>query len=100
MSGVDVGRSRIAAFTLAGIFAAIGGLYLALQTGSGNADVPQSGAYTLNSIAAAVIGGILIVLLASVLSVMQMPEAGRQIIYGTVIIVMLPVYGRGEKTES
>ena len=30
---------------------------LAFQTGSGNADVPQAGAYTLNSIAAVVIGG-------------------------------------------
>ena len=57
MSGINVGRARIAAFTLAGFFAAIGGLYLALQTGSGNADAPQAGAYTLNSIAAVVIGG-------------------------------------------
>ncbi len=57
MSGLNVDRSRIAAFTLAGLFAGIGGLYLALQTGSGNADVPQAGAYTLNSIAAVVIGG-------------------------------------------
>jgi len=57
MSGLAVGRSRIAAFTLAGFFAACGGLYLALQTGSGNADIPQAGAYTLNSIAAVVIGG-------------------------------------------
>jgi ribose transport system permease protein len=29
-----------------------------------------------------------------VLSIMQMPEAGRQVIYGTVIISMLLVYGR------
>ncbi|NQV98821.1 MAG: ABC transporter permease [Rhodospirillales bacterium] len=57
MSGLDVNRSRIAAYTLAGLFAGIGGLYLAFQTGSGNADVPQAGAYTLNSIAAVVIGG-------------------------------------------
>jgi ribose transport system permease protein len=27
---------------------------------------------------------------------MQMPEAGRQIIYGVVILVMLLAYGRGE----
>lgn len=57
MSGLNVDRSRIAAYTLAGLFAGIGGLYLAFQTGSGNADVPQAGAYTLNSIAAVVIGG-------------------------------------------
>jgi ribose transport system permease protein len=57
MSGVRIDRSRLAAFTLAGFFAGVGGLYLALQTSSGNADVPQAGAYTLNSIAAVVIGG-------------------------------------------
>ena len=28
---------------------------------------------------------------------MQMPEAGRQIIYGVVIIAMLLVYGRSRK---
>ena len=43
-----------------------------------------------------IVGVILIVLLNSVLSIMQMPEAGRQIIYGGVIIAMLLVYGRGE----
>ena len=57
MSGLAVGRARLAAFTLAGFFAGVGGLYLAIQTSSGNADVPQAGAYTLNSIAAVVIGG-------------------------------------------
>ena len=34
-----------------------GGLYLAIQTSSGNADIQQAGAYTLNSIAAVVLGG-------------------------------------------
>jgi ribose transport system permease protein len=57
MSGVPIGRSKLAAYTVGGLLAAIGGLYLALQTGSGNADIPQSGAYTLNSIAAVVVGG-------------------------------------------
>lgn len=57
MSGLSVDRAKIAAFTLGGLFAGIGGLYLTLQTSSGNADIPQAGAYTLNSIAAVVIGG-------------------------------------------
>jgi ribose transport system permease protein len=57
MSGVRVDRSKIAAFTLAGLFAGFAGVYLTLQTSSGNADVPQAAAYTLNSIAAVVIGG-------------------------------------------
>ncbi len=58
MSGLAIGRARIAAFTLGGFFAGMGGLYLALQTSSGNADIPQAGAYTLNSIAAVVVGGV------------------------------------------
>ena len=57
MSGLAIDRARLAAFTLAGFFAGVGGLYLAIQTSSGNADVPQAGSYTLNSIAAVVIGG-------------------------------------------
>jgi ribose transport system permease protein len=57
MSGLAIDRARLAAFTLAGFFAGVGGLYLAIQTSSGNADVPQAGGYTLNSIAAVVIGG-------------------------------------------
>lgn len=57
MSGLSIDRAKIAAFTLGGFFAGIGGLYLTLQTSSGNADIPQAGAYTLNSIAAVVIGG-------------------------------------------
>jgi len=35
-----------------------------------------------------------------VLSIMDMPEAGRQVIYGLVIIQMLLVYGRGERITS
>lgn len=57
MSGLPIQRAKLAAFTLAGFFAGLGGLFLALQTSSGNADIPQAGAYTLNSIAAVVIGG-------------------------------------------
>ena len=68
-------------------------------------------AYLLPSIAAVVLGGtsilggsgsymgtvagvILITLLQSILSVMQIDEAGRQVIYGAVIIVMMLLYGR------
>ncbi|MBO3761711.1 ABC transporter permease [Ciceribacter sp. L1K23] len=57
MSGLPVNRAKIAAFALAGFLSACGGLYLAIQTSSGNADVMQAGAYTLNSIAAVVLGG-------------------------------------------
>jgi len=57
MSGLPITRAKLAAFTMAGLFAGLGGLFIALQTSSGNADIPQAGAYTLNSIASVVIGG-------------------------------------------
>lgn len=55
MSGVPVRRAKLAAYTGAGLFAALGGLFLGFQTLSGDATVGVS--YTLNSIAAVVIGG-------------------------------------------
>jgi len=55
MSGVRVDRCKLAAFTLAGVFAAMGGLFLSLQTLSGDAQLGAD--YTLKSIAAVVIGG-------------------------------------------
>jgi ribose transport system permease protein len=58
MSGLPINRAKLWAFTLAGFFAGCAGLYLAIQTGSGNADLPQAGQYTLNSIAAVVLGGV------------------------------------------
>jgi ribose transport system permease protein len=50
--------------------------------------------------AGTLVGVILIVLLNSVLSITQMPESGRQIIYGTVIVGMLLVYGRNQRVTS
>ena len=58
MSGLPINRAKLAAFTLGGFFAGCAGLYLAIQTGSGNADIAQAGSYTLNSIAAVVLGGV------------------------------------------
>jgi ribose transport system permease protein len=52
------------------------------------------------SYAGTVAGVILITLLQSILSVTQMPEAGRQIIYGAVIILMMLLYGRGRRVQG
>jgi len=47
------------------------------------------------------VAGVLVVaLLQSILSIVQIPEAGRQIVYGVVILAMLLVYGRGQKVMS
>lgn len=57
MSGVKLGRSKLAAYVLSGFLAAVAGLLLTFITSSGEASAPSGGNYTLNSIAAVVIGG-------------------------------------------
>ncbi|MGE0310394.1 MAG: ABC transporter permease [Lautropia sp.] len=57
MSGVDVRRAKLLAYTLAGFLSALAGLLLTFVTYSGEASSSLGGTYTLNSIAAVVIGG-------------------------------------------
>jgi ribose transport system permease protein len=57
MSGVRIGRSKLLAYTLSGLLASIAGLMLTFFTYSGEASAAIGGTYTLNSIAAVVIGG-------------------------------------------
>lgn len=109
LSGIRTRRVIVGAFVISGLCAATAGMLLAGY--STKAFQGMGTPYLLPAIAAVVLGGthilggrgrfigtvvgvILIVLLNSVLSIMQMPEAGRQIIYGLVIIMMLLVYGR------
>jgi ribose transport system permease protein len=115
LSGIRTRAVIVGAFVASGLCAAMAGVLLAGY--STRAYQGMGNAYLLPAIASVVLGGtrilggsgryigtvvgvILIVLLNSVLSIMQMPEAGRQIIYGTVIVVMLLVYGRNEKVTS
>jgi ribose transport system permease protein len=109
LSGVDTRRIVMIAFAVSGGLSAFGGVLLAGY--ASKAAQAMGDAYLLPAIAAVVLGGtsilggrgsylgtvagvILITLLQSILSVMQMPEAGRQVIYGVVIIGMLLLYGR------
>lgn len=57
MSGLAIGRVKLVTYTLAGLLAALAGLLLTLVTYSGEASAALAGSYTLNSIAAVVIGG-------------------------------------------
>jgi len=110
LSGINTRRIVLIAFVTSGALSAFGGTLLAGYASKAAQSMGDS--YLLPSIAAVVLGGtsilggrgsylgtvagvILITLLQSILSVMQMPEAGRQIIYGLVIIAMLLLYGRG-----
>jgi ribose transport system permease protein len=109
LSGIDTRRIVLIAFVISGALAAFSGVLVAGY--ASKAAQSMGDAYLLPSIAAVVLGGtsilggrgsylgtvagvILITLLQSILSVMQMPEAGRQIIYGIVIVAMLLLYGR------
>ena len=109
LSGVDTQRAVLAAFALSGGLSAFGGILLAGY--ASKAAQAMGDPYLLPSIAAVVLGGtsilgghgsysgtvagvILITLLQSILAVMQIPEAGRQVIYGVVIVAMLLLYGR------
>lgn len=56
-SGVAVGRTKIAAYSVAGLFAAMGGLSLTMSTGIGE---PIPGPYLLASVAAVVLGGVVL----------------------------------------
>ena len=109
LSGINTRRVTLLAFALSGGLSAFGGVLLAGY--ASKAAQSMGDAYLLPSIAAVVLGGthilggrgtylgtiagvILITLLQSILSVMQITEAGRQFIYGAVIILMLLLYGR------
>jgi ribose transport system permease protein len=115
LSGVNTNRVLIGCFIFSGAMAAFAGVLLAGYSNKAYQNMGDQ--YLLPAIAAVVLGGtnilggrgnylgtiagvILITLLQSILSVMQMPEAGRQIIYGCVIIAMLLIYGRGAKSRS
>jgi ribose transport system permease protein len=114
LSGVDTSRVILICFAISGSCSALSGVLLAGY--STHAYQAMGDPYLLPAIAAVVLGGtrilggrgtflgtvagvILITLLQSILSVVQMPEAGRQVIYGIVIIAMLLLYGR-ERAEQ
>jgi len=54
-SGVSIGRTKVVAYALTGLFAAFGGLVLTATTGIGT---PVPGNYTLLGVAAIVLGGV------------------------------------------
>ncbi len=56
-SGIAIGRTRIIAYALCGLFAAMGGMTLTLSTGNGE---PIPGPYLMASVAAVVLGGVVL----------------------------------------
>jgi ribose transport system permease protein len=114
LAGVNVTRTTIILYAISGAFSALAGILL-LGFG-GQASLGIGDPYLFQSIAAAVIGGVYIaggrghyigavagavslVALVSVLMALNMPEYGRSITYGVIILVLLLLYGR-ENAES
>lgn len=104
LSGIRVRLLTLATFVLAGLFTAIGSILLvgyANQAYQGMGDpylLPVLSAVVLGgtsilggqgSYAGTVVGALFITLLTSILSVLQMPEAVRQITFGLIILGML-----------
>ena len=105
-SGVHVRRSRLAAYTIAGVLTAIGGIGLAAYSGTGD---PLIGTpYTLASISAAVLGGIsffggqghlrgtiagtlILGLLIQILFISGLSPSYQRVIQGVVLIVALGI---------
>ncbi|MCL2586016.1 MAG: ABC transporter permease [Streptosporangiales bacterium] len=113
LAGVGVRPVTVSVYVISGLFAAVAGIMLV--TFGGGASLGLGDPYLLESIAAAVIGGVSVlggrghyigtvagalalVILVTILNAEQIPEYARDIIYGGVIIVIVLLYGREKRT--
>jgi ribose transport system permease protein len=108
-AGVPVRRTRALAFALSGLFSGIAGILLLGYTG--NVFVGAGDQYMLPSIIAVVIGGtslaggtggytgtmagaVFLVVLQSILTTLNIPPFGRQIVFGATLLALMLIYGR------
>jgi len=112
-SGIHVPFILISVYVIAAVMAGVTGFFFLGYTESGYLSTAAS--YNMDSIAAVVVGGTsimggsggyvgtiagvgIIMVLSSLMSILNMNEAGKQIVQGLLIIVMLVlVYGRKSK---
>lgn len=110
MAGVPVKLVRVALFMLSGAFAALAGVLLLGYSGTSFANVGEQ--YMLASIIAVVLGGtplaggkggytgtmagaVLLVILQSILTTINIAESGRLMVFGLTLLVLMLFYGRG-----
>lgn len=115
LSGVKTPRVLIMVFVLSGALNAVAGLLLAGNAGRSFNEMGDP--FLLPAIAAVVVGGtsilggsgkyagtiagvIIIRLLDGALNIVQVPPAAKDITFGLVILIMLFLYGRGEKMRE
>jgi ribose transport system ATP-binding protein len=107
--GVNVGLTRIAAYCIAGSFAALAAMMLAVQIGTGDATAGQS--YTLQSISAVVLGGasiyggrgsflgailgaLLLTEMINAITFLELGEAWQYWFPGAVILIAAAIFAR------
>ncbi|MCB8876656.1 ABC transporter permease [Acidisoma silvae] len=112
LAGIHVSGVTIVLYALSGFFSALAGIMLVGF--GGQAALGMGDPYLFQSIAAVVIGGVYILggrghylgsvagaisltVLVSVLLAFNMPDYGRSIVYGVVILALLLLYGREEE---
>ena len=115
MAGVPVRAVRVALFVLSGVFAAIAGICLLGYSGSSFANVGEQ--YMLPSIIAVVFGGtslaggkggytgtmagaVMLTVLQSILTTVNIDESGRQMVFGATLLVLMLFYGRGRAMRA
>jgi len=109
LSGVNVTRMNMAVYTLAGALAGFGGFLLVGNTGVVFINLGQP--FLFPSIAAVAVGGtllsggkgsywgtmagaIVLTLITSLLTTMQMPESVRRMVLGGTLLLLISIYGR------
>lgn len=109
LSGVNVIGTNLATYSLAGLLAGFGGFLLVGNTGVVLISLGQP--YLFPSIAAVAVGGtllsggkgsywgsmagaILLTLITSLLTTMQMPDSVRRMVLGATLLVLISIYGR------
>jgi ribose transport system permease protein len=114
LAGVRVWQVLVAVYALCGLFSAIGGLLLVGFTN--NPDLGLASPYLLQSVAAVVIGGtsifggwgtysgtivgvLILTVLGSLLTLLDADEWQRQVIYGSIIIILTAIYARVSGSE-
>jgi ribose transport system permease protein len=114
LAGVRVWQPLVAVYALCGLLSAVGGLLLVGFTD--NPDLGLATPYLLTSVAAVVIGGtsifggwggysgtivgvLILTVLGSLLTLLDAEEWQRQVIYGSIIIVLTAIYARVSSPE-
>ncbi|MDZ7319875.1 MAG: ABC transporter permease [candidate division KSB1 bacterium] len=109
LSGVNVSRTNLVTYSLAGMLAGFGGFLLVGNTGVVLIQLGQP--YLFPSIAAVAVGGtllsggkgsywgtmagaIVLTLITSLLTTMQMPDSVRRMVLGATLLILISVYGR------